>query len=100
MIALLVVEDNRPLAETIRRGAWSAGAFLIVSETFGKVAHPTPIFKTDTTRLIKQERLRVVMSSFLASLRSSAGLDRRLGSRRGLKLSEEEEDKNEHVDHL
>jgi hypothetical protein len=99
MIALLVVEDNSPLAETIRRGAWPAGAFPIVLETFGKVAHPTPIFRMGTIRLIKQKRLRVVMCSFLASLRSAAGEGRRFGSRRGLKLADQK-DKNKLVEHL
>jgi len=53
----------------------------------------------DTIRLIRQKRLRVVMFPFLSSLRSAAGWDRRLGFRRGLKLSEQE-DKNELVERL
>lgn len=53
----------------------------------------------DTVRLIRQKRLRVVMFSFLSSLRSAAGWDCRLGFRRGLKLSAQE-DKNELVERL
>src|ERR1700675_5143531 len=64
MIALLVVEDKSPFAETRRRGAPATGASPIVSETFGKVAHPTPTVRVDTIRAIQPRRLRVVMCSF------------------------------------
>jgi hypothetical protein len=58
MIALLVADDRSPFAETMRRGAPAAGASPIVSETFGKVAHPTP-----TIKVIHPKRFRILMFS-------------------------------------
>jgi hypothetical protein len=63
MMSLLVAGDRSPRADSIRSGGFSAGASLIVSETFGRVAQPPPAIRRETVRRNERKGRTTLMNS-------------------------------------
>jgi hypothetical protein len=64
MIALLFWADNSPLDEAISGDFCAVGASSILSETFGKVAHPLLKLKIHIRKKNKRKGLTIIIILF------------------------------------
>src|SRR4030042_3064077 len=80
MRALLCLGDNSPFTETIWRGSWAVGTSSIISDTFGRVAHPPLKATMKTNRKKKKKGPALFMVDFIVRFQivlDKSGLKRR-----------------------